>query len=198
VPPFRISTRFAATLSQAPSEGMENASDYRESGIGDRVQRSFEELREPLYRYLHTSGATPADAEDIVQEALIRLYRQLHQGAQITDDRPWVFHVARNLWIDQRRRLQRMGSLKTGLQARPGNDQQADPAPNPEQRLVQQQRLDRLYESLDNLTGLQRECLSLRAEGLRYREIAEVLDLSLSTVVDAVRRAVTNLRRRLE
>jgi RNA polymerase sigma-70 factor (ECF subfamily) len=46
-----------------------------------------------------------------------------------------------------------------------------------------------------NLTKLQRECLHLRADGLRYREIAELMGVSMSTVVDAVRRATVNLAR---
>ena len=79
-----------------------------------------------------------------------------------------------------------------------GPGEQEDPGPNPEERMVRRQRNDQLQDSIDNLTELQRQCLSLRAEGLRYREIASVLDLSMSTVADAVRRAVTNLRRRVE
>jgi RNA polymerase sigma-70 factor (ECF subfamily) len=196
--PFRTSTRLAAALFGASSKECAAASDHREGGVADRVRLFFEELREPLYRYLQTSGAAPPDAEDIVQETLIRLYRQLHQGSQITDIRPWVFHVAHNLLVDQKRRLQRAVSLKAVLQSQMGPGEQEDPGPNPEERMVRRQRFDQLQDSIDNLTELQRQCLSLRAEGLRYREIASVLDLSMSTVADAVRRAVTNLRRRVE
>jgi RNA polymerase sigma-70 factor (ECF subfamily) len=151
-----------------------------------------------LYRYLHSAGASAADAEDIAQESLIRLYRQLHQGAQIREVRPWVFHVARNLLIDEKRKWNRRVSLQTDWQTQSRVEGRADPALNPEERAAQRQRLDRLYASVEELTELQRECLSLRAEGLRYREIASILDLSLSTVSDAVHRAVLNLRRRLE
>jgi RNA polymerase sigma-70 factor (ECF subfamily) len=102
------------------------------------------------------------------------------------------------LLVDQKRRLQRAVSLKAVLQSQMGPGEQEDPGPNPEERMVRRQRNDQLQDSIDNLTELQRQCLSLRAEGLRYREIASVLDLSMSTVADAVRRAVTNLRRRVE
>lgn len=196
--PLRTSTRFAAALFRTSSEERDNAAESRESGIADQVRHFFEEMREPLYRYLQISGASPADAEDIVQETLIRLYRQLQQGSLITDIRPWVFHVAHNLLVDQKRKQQRAGSYKTLVQSQWGTDERRDPSLNPEERVVQQQRLDRMQASIENLTELQRECLSLRAEGLRYREIAAVLDLSISTVADSVRRAVTNLRRRVE
>jgi RNA polymerase sigma-70 factor (ECF subfamily) len=106
--------------------------------------------------------------------------------------------VARNLLIDEKRKWNRRVSLQTDWQTQSRVEGRADPALNPEERAAQRQRLDRLYASVEELTELQRECLSLRAEGLRYREIASILDLSLSTVSDAVHRAVLNLRRRLE
>ena len=55
----------------------------------------------------------------------------------------------------------------------------------------------RLAEVLRQLSETQRHCLSLRAEGLRYREIAEVLDIGVSTVADCLRRAVETLRKGL-
>ena len=194
--PFRISTRFAPLLAQ--SNEREVPIEQGQTGIGESVRLCFEELREPLYRYLHSAGASAADAEDIAQESLIRLYRQLHQGAQIREVRPWVFHVARNLLIDEKRKWNRRVSLQTDWQTQSRVEGRADPALNPEERAAQRQRLDRLYASVEELTELQRECLSLRAEGLRYGEIPSLLDLRLSTVSDAVHRAVLNLRRRLE
>jgi RNA polymerase sigma-70 factor (ECF subfamily) len=49
-----------------------------------------------------------------------------------------------------------------------------------------------------NLTSLQRECLHLRAEGLRYREIADLMEITISTVADAVRRATVKLAREVD
>ncbi len=70
--------------------------------------------------------------------------------------------------------------------------------PDPEKLLLHQERLDRLHMAVLNLTPLQRQCLHLRAEGLRYREVAELLGLSVSTVVDAVRRATVKLAREFD
>jgi RNA polymerase sigma-70 factor, ECF subfamily len=63
---------------------------------------------------------------------------------------------------------------------------------------LQDERLDRLHMAVLNLTALQRECLHLRAEGLRYREIAELMGISMSTVADAVRRATVKLAREVD
>src|ERR1700680_2724184 len=65
--------------------------------------------------------------------------------------------------------------------------------PDPEKLMLQRERLDRLHIAVLNLTPLQRECLHLRAEGLRYREVANLLKISPSTVMDAVRRATLKL-----
>ena len=69
---------------------------------------------------------------------------------------------------------------------------------DPEKLMLQRERLDRLRIAVLNLTPLQRKCLHLRAEGLRYREIAGLLELSPSTVMDAVRRATLKLAREFE
>src|ERR1700720_2289481 len=69
---------------------------------------------------------------------------------------------------------------------------------DPEKLMLQRDRLDRLHIAVLNLTRLQRECLHLRAEGLRYREIAGMLEISPSTVMDAVRRATLKLAREFD
>ena len=69
---------------------------------------------------------------------------------------------------------------------------------DPEKLMLQRERLDRLHIAVLNLTPLQRECLHLRAEGLRYREVANLLKISPSTVMDAVRRATLKLAREFD
>jgi RNA polymerase sigma-70 factor (ECF subfamily) len=53
----------------------------------------------------------------------------------------------------------------------------------------------RLRQALEMLSPQQRQCLFLRCEGLRYREIAEVLEISVGTVSEFLRRAINHLRR---
>jgi RNA polymerase sigma factor (sigma-70 family) len=63
----------------------------------------------------------------------------------------------------------------------------------PEHLLLEKEKLRRLQEALRSLSRDERECLSLRAGGLRYREIGEVLGLATSTVGDTIERAVKKL-----
>jgi RNA polymerase sigma-70 factor (ECF subfamily) len=70
-----------------------------------------------------------------------------------------------------------------------------DPSENPEERLLSNQRLKRLQAVLRALPEQDQWCLSLRAEGLRYREIADVLDISLASVSASLVRSLERLSR---
>ena len=59
--------------------------------------------------------------------------------------------------------------------------------------MMAKEKFRRLREAIKLLTGSERECLLLRAEGLRYREIGEVLGIATSTVADTVDRAIRKL-----
>ena len=63
----------------------------------------------------------------------------------------------------------------------------------PEQVVLEKEKLHRLGKAILLLTEPERECLLLRAGGLRYREIAEVLQIPTSTVGDTVDRAIKKL-----
>ena len=67
-------------------------------------------------------------------------------------------------------------------------------APSPEQELLEQERMTRLRRAMDDLSTAQKEALVLRAEGLKYREIAEVLNVSVSTVGENVQRGLEKLK----
>jgi RNA polymerase sigma-70 factor, ECF subfamily len=64
---------------------------------------------------------------------------------------------------------------------------------DPEKKMLEHERRELLRKAVLNLTALQRECLFLRTEGLRLREIAELLQISISTVADTIRRASAKL-----
>ncbi len=105
--------------------------------------------------------------------------------------------VANNLAIDSMRRDSNLSDLDEHTW-KEIEESRAGTQIDPEKLLLQDERLDRLHVAVLNLTALQRDCLHLRAEGLRYREIAELLKISISTVADAVRRAAVKLAREVD
>jgi RNA polymerase sigma-70 factor (ECF subfamily) len=115
----------------------------------------------------------------------------------LDNPKAWLFTVANNIAIDASRNESHVKDLdetawKKLEESRSGLQQ------DPEKLMLQRDRLDRLHIAVLNLTRLQRECLHLRAEGLRYREIAGLLEISPSTVMDAVRRATLKLAREFD
>ena len=173
---------------------------HRTSGsmtLGERVHDLFEQLHVPVFRYLLRKTRDSGRAEDITQETFLRLFRHLRENHLLDNPKAWLFTVANNLAVDASRDESHIRDLdestwknieesRSGLQA------------DPEKLMLQRERLDRLHIAVLNLTPLQRECLHLRAEGLRYREIAGLLELSPSTVMDAVRRATLKLAREFD
>lgn len=74
-------------------------------------------------------------------------------------------------------------------------DSVVDPMPNPEDQFAANQKQQRLLAALGALPERDRRCLALRAEGLRYREIAEILDISLGGVALALGRSMARIAR---
>ena len=162
--------------------------------LSETVLALFEQLRIPVFRYILRKTRDSGQAEDITQETFLRLFRHLGKDHPLDNPKAWLFTVANNLAVDAGRSDRHFKELdettwekieesRSGLQA------------DPEKLMLQRERLDRLHIAVLNLTPLQRECLHLRAEGLLYREIAGLLEISPSTVMDAVRRATLKLAR---
>jgi RNA polymerase sigma-70 factor (ECF subfamily) len=153
----------------------------------------FDEFHGRLLRYAISLGIGVQDGEDVIQEVFLSLFRHLRLGRSRSNLRGWVFRVAHHLALKQRNSTQRQ-------QARIAPDallveSHADPAANPEERLGEAQRQRRLLLVFNGLPERDRWCLCLRAEGLRYREIADVLGMSLGAVSNSLARSLERLAR---
>ena len=152
------------------------------------VTTLYRELREPLLRYLVCLGLTSDEAQDVVQDAFLSLQRHLASEGKQENIRGWLFRVAHN----QARNRQSSYHRRFGESLEGEMDFQADQA-TPEQRVLENEKFRRLASAIRLLTESERECLLLRAGGLRYREIGEVLGIAVSTVGDTVERAIKKL-----
>jgi RNA polymerase sigma-70 factor (ECF subfamily) len=164
--------------------------------LSERVHSLFEQLRVPVFRYLMRKTRDSGRAEEITQETFLRLFRYLKEERPVDNPKAWLFTVANNLAIDASRGDSHIQDLDETTWNRIEDKRLR--AADPEQLTLQRERLERLRLVVLNLTALQRECLHLRAEGLRYREIADLMNISVSTVADAVRRATLKLSREFE
>jgi RNA polymerase sigma-70 factor, ECF subfamily len=150
--------------------------------------RRFDELRDPLRRYLMCAGASAADADDAVQETFLRLYRQLEKNGELANLSGWLFQVARNYLRDERKSARRQRTVPLD-----GAMDREAAGSSPEHSALSDERTERLRTAIEKLPRQQRECMLLRSSGLRYREIAEILGISTSSIGPLVQRAVARL-----
>ena len=148
----------------------------------------YRELRKPLLRYLAGLGLSSEEAQDVVQDAFLSMHKHLTAGGSQENIRSWLFRVAHN----RARNCQKSYARRLGGPLDPVSDLISHEA-TPEQAVLAKEKFDRLDKAIRSLAAPERECLMLRAEGLRYREIGEVLGIPTSTVSDTVDRAVKKL-----
>jgi len=163
------------------------------SELENEIIGLFDEFRIRLLRYALSFGLSVHDGEEIIQEVFLSLYRHLLLGRSRKNLRGWLFRVVHNLALKQRHAAR--GVRETILSDGSLMEKQIDLAPNPEEQLAAVQRHDRLRAVLQALPERDQSCLHLRAEGLRYREIAEVLGMSLGAVSISLTRSLERLER---
>jgi RNA polymerase sigma-70 factor (ECF subfamily) len=162
--------------------------------IEDHLVEVFHELSIPLFWYLRHIGLCPEEAEEVVQEVFLRLFQHLDAKEEQGHVRRWVFRAAHNLAIDQHRRRRRF-TLKSPQEWLELSDLLQDRAANPEERLLENEQIASLDRALGTLTSRQAQCIDLRMEDLSYREIADLLGVSVSTVAGALKLAILKLRK---
>ena len=148
----------------------------------------YRELRKPLLRYLVCLGLSGDEAQDVVQDAFLLLHRHLTAGGSQENIRGWLFRVAHNQARNRQNRYDR--------HFREPMDSEMDPVldeATPERAVLEKEKFQQLGKAMRLLTANERECLLLRAAGLRYREMGEVLGMATSTVSDTVERAIKKL-----
>jgi RNA polymerase sigma-70 factor, ECF subfamily len=170
-----------AALSAKPSE------------IEREVMELFEQFRDPLFRYSLSLGIPVHDAEEVIQEVFLSLFRHLQLRRSRRNLRAWLFRVAHNLALKQLYANKRSHAKTTSDWT--VTDEQTDPSPDPEEQLSSAQRRHRLLAVVHALPETDQGCLRLRAEGLRYREIATVLGMSLGAVSISLTRSLARLTR---
>jgi len=167
--------------------------------IGDRGLRLeqevidlFDKFRKRLLRYLQNFGLDVPDSEEIIQEVFLSLFQHLRRGKPRQDLRAWLFRVTHNQALKRHNRNRRV--LETMIEP-VVEDSVIDPAPNPEALFVQRETQAQLIAVVNALTQQDRQCLALRAEGLRYREIATILNISLGAVALSLARSLARISR---
>ena len=161
--------------------------------------------QEAAFRFSLLVCGHPEDAEDVMQDALLKTYEHVRQISEPEAFRTWLYSTVRNACLMKRRR--RAGepahfeSLDRGAKSAAGSTpvDVADPSPWADQRLMDDWMDGRLRKALQTLPPSSRMIVVMREiEGLSTRDVATVTRLSEANVKTRLHRARLMLRRQLE
>ncbi|MDQ6690256.1 MAG: sigma-70 family RNA polymerase sigma factor [Gemmatimonadota bacterium] len=148
-------------------------------------RRLFDERFPSLFRYLHRLTGDADLSEDIAQEVFVKLYQR---GTMPDDSRGWMAAVANNLLRDDRRTSKRRLRL---LAAQPEEMTTGSAPRAADEGVLSDERRDTVRAALDQLPKRDRQMLLLRHEGYSYREIAQAMGITETSVGTMLLRATS-------
>lgn len=147
----------------------------------------------------------PADAEDLVQETYLRAFRSIQQFKPGTNLRAWLFKIQTNSFINEyRKRVRRPRNTSLDdVEEYYLYSHLVESGVQPSSSITEDQILAQIddadvFRALDELQDNYRQVVLLAdVEGFAYREIAEILDIPVGTVMSRLHRARKRLREQL-
>jgi len=132
-------------------------------------------LKNELYRLALRITLNPAEAEDIVQETLIRVWNRRDKWDELESIEAFCLTICRNIALDKLKRAENQNQSLQNEHDTPDSSY----ASNPEEQALQRDRIQLLRRLIDSLPEKQRSCMQLRDfEGKSYKEIATILAIS--------------------
>lgn len=141
----------------------------------------FQKLYPSLFRYLHRLTGDADVADDIAQEAFVRLLKQNLPDEEV---RPWLFTVAMNLVRDHARKVERRQRLLTTAPVLVSS------TTLPDEAVERSERVGSVRLILDQLSARDQQLLLMREEGFKYEEIARVIGVAPASVGTLIARAL--------
>lgn len=159
-------------------------------GLSRHFRKQLEDNWHELYRVAYVWTHDRELASDLVQETVARCLKHSQKFKNDKDLRIWLFKVMSNCWRDHFRRQKNNVELdEISLSAKN----------NPEHDLYRSQLMQHVAMAFEQLKPDYREVLTLVIlEGLRYEEVAQVMDIPIGTVMSRVSRARAKLKELLQ
>ncbi|MFO7292994.1 MAG: sigma-70 family RNA polymerase sigma factor [Actinomycetes bacterium] len=172
-------------------------------------QANFERDAMPYVGQLYAAAMrmtrNPADAEDLVQETMLKAYRAYDTFQEGTNLKAWLYRILTNTYINRYRKAQRrptetdLGEVEDlYLYRRLGSEDTADMARSAEDQLLEGLVESDIKEAVESLPEHFRlPVLLADLEGFSYKEIAEILEIPIGTVMSRLHRGRKQLQRAL-
>jgi RNA polymerase sigma-70 factor (ECF subfamily) len=166
-------------------------------GDAEAFRMLVEQYSHKVFRLGYRLTGNEQDAEDVVQEAFLRAYRQLDKYESRAQFSSWLYRIASNYAIDLLRRRRRWG--ESGLDQHEEHSPLTSIEPGADRRLFGVEVQQRIDKAMFRLTAKERVAFTLRHyEGLSIKEISRVLSTRENTTKNHIFRAVRKLRQALE
>lgn len=169
-----------------------------------RFNAAVEEFMQPLYGNALRLTGNPHDASDLVQATFERAFKAFHQYQPGTNLKAWLFKIQSNTFINDYRKKQRQPKVADSDQVEDWQMHRAESHTSTGLRSAETEVLESLpeqaiIEALDQLSDEYRQAVLLAdVEGLRYKEIAEIMGTPVGTVMSRLHRGRRQLRGLLE
>jgi RNA polymerase sigma-70 factor (ECF subfamily) len=178
-----------------PLEPVEATAGMRHAAVEVFVTTAWADHHAEVYAFLVRTTRDPGVAEDLVQEAFLRLTREVRSGRPPTNVRAWLYRVASNLAVSRGRRL----SAALRVLVRMGGQAGADDANDvPEAGYLRREGRAELMTAVERLSADARAALLLSSEGFSGAEIAAAIGRSELATRALLCRARIKVRQHLE
>lgn len=185
----------------------------REIKQGLNVEENFRQLYERHYAqifvFFRRKEFLPEDAHDLTQETLFSVYRGLKDLRDATLFKSWVFSIARNTARSKHEQdnAKKRIPKPVSIDQQPAGESEdspplaariSDPADDPLKSLLKQERQEKLFEAVQQLSEQKRLCTQMRVvNDMQYQEIADLMGISVNTVKAHLNQAKDDLRKKL-
>jgi len=191
-----------ATPDEAEARSVEHETVEHETDeeLAERFERDAMEYLDQLYGAALRMTRNPADAEDVVQEAYLRAFQSFRQFTPGTNLRAWLYRILTNTYINSYRKKQRQPQLSDGEGVEDWQLHRAAGHDAVGLRSAEMEALDQLpdsavTEALNELPDTFRLAVYLAdVEGFSYKEIAEIMETPIGTVMSRLNRGRKQLR----
>ena len=150
-------------------------------------------LKNELYRLALRITLNHAEAEDVVQETMIKVWNKRDRWDELESIEAFCLTICRNIAIDKTKKAENQNQSLMDEHDAPDHSYTS----NPEEQAMQQDRISLIRRLIDTLPEKQRSCMQLRDfEGKSYKEIAKILDVSEEQVKINIFRARQTIKQK--